>query len=183
MKITPADGMPDVLILAPDAYEDERGARYEGHRVSDLSEAAGYPINFVVSNVAENKPFAWRGLHYQIMEPQGKLIRCLKGELFDICVDLRKSSPTFGQVYRYMFKPGDRNAVWIPPGFAHGFLAGPDGAVVHYDLTTYYREEWARVLNYYDPALGITLPKCPEPIKITMKDERAPLLAECDVFP
>ena len=98
MKITPADGMPDVLILAPDAYEDERGARYEGHRVSDLSDAAGYPISFVVSNIAENKPFAWRGLHYQINEPQGKLIRCLKGELFDICVDLRKSSPTFGQV-------------------------------------------------------------------------------------
>jgi dTDP-4-dehydrorhamnose 3,5-epimerase len=179
--------IPDILIAEAAVCEDERGASYVGYDAPAFTSLVHYPPEFVFSTIIEAKPFSWRGLHYQIRKSgllhQARFVRVLVGEVFNVAVDLRKSSATFGQVHRHMFKPGDRCALFIPAGFAHGFLAGPDGATIHIETTAKDHPDHLRRLNYDDPALGIKLPKCPEPIKIVMADERAPLLAECETFP
>ena len=169
MKFT-ATKIPDVVVIEPEVHGDERGFFMETWRENTYKEA-GIDASFVQDNHSRSSLGALRGLHYQVNKPQGKLVRVIQGEVFDVAVDLRKSSPTFGQWAGDVLSADNRKLMWIPPGFAHGFLVLSEIAEFTYRCTDYYAPEHERTLAWNDSDIAIDWP---------LRDGREPLLSDKD---
>lgn len=161
MQITPT-ALPEVLLLEPRVFGDERGFFYESWNERTFA-AAGLPLAFVQDNHSRSHRGVLRGLHYQIEHAQGKLVRAIVGEVFDVAVDMRRSSPTFGQSMSCVLSAANKRMLWIPPGFAHGFLVTSDVAEFVYKTTDYWYPAHERTLLWNDPALRIDWPAGPAP--------------------
>jgi len=181
MQVIPTT-IPDLLILEPKLHGDHRGYFMETWRQSNFAKH-GLPTNFVQDNQSKSQQGTLRGLHYQLAQPQGKLVRVISGEVFDVAVDLRKSSATFGQWDGVKLSSDNRRQLWVPPGFAHGFYVLSDSAEVVYKCTEYYAPEDERGLLWNDPELDIEWPLlAPEPI-LSDKDRAARLLEDAELYP
>jgi len=174
--------IPDVLIIEPKVFGDERGFFFESFNQKRFEELTGVKSHFVQDNHSRSAQNVLRGLHYQIRQPQGKLVRVTAGEVFDVCVDLRKHSETFGHSVAVMLSALNHRQLWIPPGFAHGFLVVSSHAEFLYKTTDYYAPEHERSLLWNDPALGIDWPLTTEPL-LSAKDKIGLPLAQAEVFP
>ncbi|MFQ5547398.1 MAG: dTDP-4-dehydrorhamnose 3,5-epimerase [Woeseia sp.] len=174
--------LPDVIVIKPEVFEDTRGFFMETwHR--RLFERAGIEATFVQDSVSGSSRGTIRGLHYQIRQAQGKLIRVVRGEAFDVAVDLRKSSPDFGQWASELLSADNRKQVWIPPGFAHGFLVLSDTAEFEYKCTDYYAPEHERTLQWDDPDIAIDWPLLDgEQPTVSPKDGAGLPLKEAEVY-
>jgi dTDP-4-dehydrorhamnose 3,5-epimerase len=180
MKVSPAS-IPDVLILEPKVFGDARGWFVEIYNRRTFREATGLEVDFVQDNVSRSAKNVLRGLHYQIRQPQGKLIRVLAGAIWDVAVDLRRSSPTYRKWVAVELSAQAPKVLWIPPGFAHGFLVTSDAAEVQYKTTDYYAPEHERAVRWNDPELAIPWPLAGEPT-VADKDQRAALLAKAETY-
>lgn len=179
MHIIPTE-IPAVLVLEPRVFGDARGFFYESYNRRAMTEA-GIPDDFVQDNHSRSAKGVLRGLHYQIQNTQGKLVRVISGSVYDVAVDLRKSSPTFGQWVGMELSAENKRMAWIPPGFAHGFLVTSAAAEFLYKTTDYWTPQFERSLLWNDPALGITWPVEGEPT-LAAKDAAGLPLAQCEVF-
>jgi dTDP-4-dehydrorhamnose 3,5-epimerase len=181
MTITPT-AIPDVLLIEPQVFGDERGFFMETYRASQLAEA-GVQAEFVQDNHSGSRRGILRGLHYQIRRPQGKLVRAVAGEIFDVAVDVRRGSPTFGRWVGYSLSAENRRQLWVPPGLAHGFYVVSEWAEVVYKATDYYAPEWERSVRWDDPELGISWPLVGgSPPTLSAKDAAGRPLAEAELF-
>ncbi|MGO9329841.1 MAG: dTDP-4-dehydrorhamnose 3,5-epimerase [Steroidobacteraceae bacterium] len=180
MKVTPT-AIPDVVMFEPDVFGDERGLFLESWNERKFREAAGVDVRFVQDNHSRSGRSVLRGLHYQIKQPQGKLVRVVRGHVFDVAVDLRKSSPTFGWWVGTDLAEDNYRQLWIPSGFAHGFLVLSQSADFLYKSTDYYAPEHERCILWNDPAIGIEWPTDREPT-LSAKDRAGQLLREAEVF-
>lgn len=171
--------IPDVLLLEPKVFEDARGAFFEAYNRKRLA-AAGIDCEFVQDNQSISKNNVLRGLHYQIRQPQGKLVRVLRGEIFDVAVDCRRSSHHFGKSVVVILSAENRKMIWIPAGFAHGFLVLSEMAEVLYKTTDFYVPEYERTLLWNDPQLSIPWPST-DPL-LSDKDRRGLVLAKAETF-
>ena len=180
MNVTPTE-LPDVKLIEPDVFGDDRGFFMESWNARAFA-AAGLPATFVQDNHSRSRRGVLRGLHYQVDHAQGKLVRCVAGEVFDVVVDLRRSSTSFGRSVALTLSAGNRRMLWVPPGFAHGFLAVSEVAEFLYKTTDYWYPEHERTLLWNDPALGIQWPLADSPI-LTGKDAAGSPLAAADVYP
>jgi len=176
-----ATTIPDVLLLEPKVFSDDRGYFFESYNLRDFRNATGLDVEFVQENHSMSTQGVLRGLHYQIQHSQGKLMRAVTGSVFDVAVDLRKSSSTYGRWAGAVLSAENRRQLWIPPGFAHGFLALSETAEVLYKTTDYWYPEHERTLLWKDPALGIAWPIDREP-RLAPKDVKGKLFGEIDVF-
>lgn len=174
--------IPDLLLFKPKVFGDERGFFLETFRESWFHER-DIAVNFVQDNHSSSSKGVLRGLHYQIKHPQGKLVRVTAGEVYDVAVDLRKSSPTFGQSVGVYLSAENKQIFWIPPGFAHGFLVLSERAEFNYKCTEYYAPEYDRSLLWSDPALAIDWPLGDVQPTLSAKDQLALPLAQAEVFP
>jgi dTDP-4-dehydrorhamnose 3,5-epimerase len=179
-NVTPT-AIPDVLLLEPKVFSDDRGYFFESYNARDFRDATGLTVEFVQDNHSMSVKGVLRGLHYQIQHPQGKLLRAVHGSVFDVAVDLRKSSPTFGRWAGALLSADNRRQMWIPPGFAHGYLALSDTAEVLYKTTDYWYPEHERTLLWKDPTLKIEWPIDVEP-RLAPKDVEGKLFGEVEVF-
>jgi dTDP-4-dehydrorhamnose 3,5-epimerase len=174
--------IPGVIILKPQVFGDERGFFMETFR-SDLCASVGIAGPFVQDNHSGSQQSTLRGLHYQIRQAQGKLIRTVAGDIFDVALDLRRSSPTLGRWTGVLLSAENKNQLWIPPGFAHGFYVLSEWAEVVYKSTDYYAPEWERILLWNDPALGIAWPLLPGPPPVlSEKDSHGKPFAQAELF-
>jgi dTDP-4-dehydrorhamnose 3,5-epimerase len=174
--------IPDVILIKPKVFGDSRGFFLETYQ-AQLFEEAGLPADFVQDNHSGSERGVLRGLHYQIRQPQGKLVRAIAGELFDVAVDIRSSSPTFGQWVGVMLTTETKEQLWIPPGFAHGFYALSEWVEIHYKITDFYAPEWERTILWNDPQIGIDWPLLDgNPPKLSEKDAQGSMLRDADVF-
>lgn len=173
--------IPDVLRFAPRVFSDERGFFYESFRQDRFDTAVGRAVAFVQDNHSRSARNALRGLHYQICQPQGKLIRVVSGSVFDVAVDLRRSSPTFGHWVGEVLSAENKAQLWIPEGFAHGFVVLSDTAETIYKTTDYYAPVHERCIAWNDPDLAIAWPIQAPPI-ISTKDSQGALLTSADLF-
>jgi dTDP-4-dehydrorhamnose 3,5-epimerase len=173
--------IPDVLILEPKVFGDDRGFFYESFNQQRFADLTGITANFVQDNHSKSSRNVLRGLHYQIQQPQGKLVRVTAGEVFDVAVDLRASSATFGQWAGVTLSAENKRQLWIPEGFAHGFIVLSESAEFLYKTTDYWAPEFERSILWNDPALGITWPGDGEPM-LSDKDKLGKLLADAEVF-
>ena len=173
--------IPDVLLLEPKLFSDDRGYFFESYNARDFRSATGLEIEFVQDNHSMSERGVLRGLHYQIQHPQGKLLRAVKGSVFDVAVDLRRYSPTFGRWAGAVLSADNRRQLWIPPGFAHGFLALSDTAEVLYKITDYWYQEHERTMLWKDPTLAIDWPIEDEP-RLAAKDVNGKLFGDSEVF-
>ena len=180
MKVTPTS-IPSVLLIEPRVFGDTRGFFFESFNQRAFNQATGLDVNFVQDNHSRSSKGVLRGLHYQIQQPQGKLIRVVRGSVFDVTVDLRKSSPTFGQWVGVELAEDNHRQLWIPPGFAHGFYVLSDSADFLYKTTDYYAPEFECSLIWNDPTIGIEWPLNTQPI-ISAKDAQGKKLADAEVF-
>lgn len=176
-----ATAIPGVLILEPKAFGDERGFFYESFNELRFAEQTGVSTRFVQDNHSRSAKGVLRGLHYQIKQAQGKLVRVVAGEVFDVAVDVRKSSPTFGKWVGVLLSAENRRQLWIPEGFAHGFVVTSDYAEFLYKTTDYWAPEYERTIAWNDPAIGIEWPQGPSPI-LSAKDQLGKLLRDADLF-
>ncbi|MDD2742217.1 MAG: dTDP-4-dehydrorhamnose 3,5-epimerase [Rhodocyclaceae bacterium] len=176
-----ATAIPDVLILEPKVFGDERGFFFESFNAKAFAQATGCQSQFVQDNHSKSAKNVLRGLHYQIQNPQGKLVRVVQGEVFDVAVDLRKGSKFFGQWVGVHLSGENKKQLWVPEGFAHGFVVLSDSAEFLYKTTDYYAPEYERSLLWSDPAIGIEWPIDGEP-KLAAKDVAGKLLADADLF-
>ena len=181
MRIIPT-AIPDVLIMEPKVFGDERGFFFESFNKLHWHELTGVNIDFVQHNHSRSTGGVLRGLHYQIQQPQGKLVRVVAGEVFDVAGDIRRSSPTFGQWVSTLLSAENKLQMWIPPGFAHGFLVTSDVAEFLYISTEYYAPEHERCISWKDPELAIRWPLTEEP-NISVKDREGRLFKDADLFP
>ena len=173
--------LPDVLILEPTVFGDDRGFFFESFNQRAFAEATGIDQPFLQDNHSKSSRGVLRGLHYQIAHPQGKLVRVTAGTVFDVAVDLRRSSPTFAQWVGVTLSAENKRQLWVPPGFAHGFIVTSDTAEFLYKTTDYWHPEHERSVRWSDPTLGIAWPDMGTPTLAT-KDGNAPLLAEAETF-
>jgi dTDP-4-dehydrorhamnose 3,5-epimerase len=173
--------IPEVIILEPKVFGDDRGFFFESFNARAFEQATGLKRKFVQDNHSKSAKNVLRGLHYQIQNPQGKLVRVVLGEVFDVAVDLRKSSKTFGQWVGVHLSAENKRQLWVPEGFAHGFVVLSDTAEFLYKTTDYYAPEYERSLLWRDPDLGIEWPVEGEP-KLTAKDAAARRLFEAETF-
>ena len=180
MKATPL-AIPDVLLLEPKVFGDDRGFFYESFNAKAFEQATGLKREFVQDNHSKSAKNVLRGLHYQIQNPQGKLVRVIQGEVFDVAVDLRKSSKTFGQWVGVNLSAENKKQLWVPEGFAHGFVVLSETAEFLYKTTDYYQPEFERVLAWNDPAIGIQWPIEGAPA-LSTKDQQAKLLVQSECF-
>lgn len=182
MKCTPTR-IPDVLVIESPVFRDPRGEFMEFWHRGKLS-ALGLEVCFVQDNWSRSVRGTLRGLHYQFRQPQGKLVRVLRGKVFDVAVDLRRSSPTFGQWIGEELSAGNRRALWVPPGFAHGFYVLSAMAEVFYKCTDFYAPDCERTLAWDDPALNIAYPLLPNrAVLLSPKDATGSRLKDADLFP
>jgi len=173
--------IPDVLVLEPEIFGDARGFFYESYNRRSFSAATGLDVEFVQDNHSRSARNVLRGLHYQVRQPQGKLVRVVAGEIWDVAVDLRRSSPSFGRWAATRLDGASHRMLWVPPGFAHGFIVLSGQADVVYKATDFYAPEHERTLLWNDPAIGIAWPLAGEPV-MTDKDRRGAPLAGADAF-
>ena len=178
--ITPT-ALPEVLILEPKVFGDERGFFYESFNQRDFAKATGLNVQFVQDNHSRSVKGVLRGLHYQIEHPQGKLVRVTQGEVFDVVVDLRRSSPNFAKWDGVLLSAQNYRQLWVPPGFAHGFVVISDTAEFLYKTTDYWYPEYERSLRCNDPAVGVQWPISGMP-QLAAKDASASLLSEAQAF-
>ncbi len=174
--------IPDVLVIRPKVWPDERGKFFEAFNAKAFA-AAGLPTNFVQDNVSVSRKGVLRGLHYQVADVQGKLVTVMQGKIFDVAVDLRRSSPTFGQYVSVVISADEPAWVWIPEGFAHGFLALSEQAVVMYKVTAYYNPKAERTLRWDDKQVGISWPLDTQNLILSPKDQQGISLQDAEVFP
>ena len=174
--------IPGVFLFEPTVHEDERGYFMESFRLSQFSDIT-CDINFVQDNQSKSRQGTLRGLHYQVNYPQGKLVRVLSGEIFDVAVDLRRSSPTFGKWVGEKLSSLNKKQLWIPEGFAHGFYVMSGEAEIFYKCTEYYSPEHDRAILWNDPKIGINWPLLnPRPL-LSKKDGGANFFADAEVYP
>ena len=180
MKVTPLS-IPDVLLIEPQAFGDERGFFYESFNQNKFDEAMGKKINFVQDNHSKSIKGVLRGLHYQLApKAQGKLVRVTQGEVFDVAVDLRQSSPTFGQWVGEIISADNKKQLWIPEGFAHGFLTLSDTAEFLYKTTDFYSKDHECAIRWDDETIGIDWPV--KKVSLSSKDEDAKFFNEASYF-
>ena len=180
MKIIKTE-IPDVVIIEPDVFGDDRGFFFESYNKQMFDEAVGVSVDFVQDNHSMSSKGVLRGLHYQIKQPQGKLVRVCNGEVFDVVVDLRQSSDTFGQWVGERLSAENKRQVWVPPGFAHGFIVLSDVAEFLYKTTDYYAPEHERCIRWNDEQLAIDWQYYDEPCT-SEKDAQGDLFEEAAVF-
>ena len=180
MKATPL-AIPDVVLLEPRVFGDDRGFFFESFNQWQFNEAIGQTVAFVQDNHSRSAKNVLRGLHYQIQQPQGKLVRVVTGEVFDVAVDIRKSSPSFGQWVGEILSAENKKQLWVPEGFAHGFVVLSDHAEFLYKTTDYWAPEFERSIAWNDPAIGIQWPIDGEP-QLSAKDRSGLPLNEAEVF-
>lgn len=175
--------IPEVILVKPKVFGDHRGFFMETFRQSEFEELTG-PVNFVQDNHSGSTQGILRGLHYQLKNTQGKLVRVVAGEVFDVAVDIREGSPTFGKWVGEILSAENKHQLWVPEGFAHAFYVMSAWAEFVYKTTDYYAPEWERSLLWNDPEIGIEWPLVNgEPPKLSTKDADAPLLAAAQIFP
>lgn len=180
MKATPLS-IPDVFLLEPRVFGDDRGFFFESYNQRDFEAAIGKPAPFVQSNHSRSVRNVLRGLHYQIQQPQGKLVRVVAGEVFDVAVDIRRSSATFGQWVGEMLSADNKKQLWVPPGFAHGFVVLSDHAEFLYSVTDYWAPEHERCIIWNDPTLAIDWPIDAAPV-LSAKDAGGLPFNQAEVF-
>jgi dTDP-4-dehydrorhamnose 3,5-epimerase len=180
MNVVPTS-LPGVVVLEPRVFGDERGFFLESWNARTFVDATGLDVQFVQDNHSRSARNVLRGIHYQVVRPQGKLVRVVSGAVFDVAVDLRASSPTFGHWDGVELSAQNHRQLWIPPGFGHGFLVLSDSADFLYKTTEYWIQQHDRAVRWDDPALGIRWPLAGAPV-LADKDARAPLLAAAEVF-
>lgn len=180
MKITPT-ALPEVLLIEPRVFGDERGHFFESHNQREFAAATGVHAGFVQDNQSRSRKGVLRGLHYQDPQPQGKLVRLLAGEIFDVVVDIRRSSPAFGKWNGVILSADNRLSLWVPPGFAHGFLVMSEHADVLYKTTDYYAPQNEHCIQWNDPALAIAWPLAGAP-ELSAKDQRGVPLNNARVY-
>jgi dTDP-4-dehydrorhamnose 3,5-epimerase len=180
MYIIKAD-LPDVLIIEPKVFGDARGFFYESFNARAFAEATGLQVTFVQDNHSRSANNVLRGLHYQIKQPQGKLVRVTAGEVFDVAVDLRKSSPTFGKWTGALLSAENKRMLWVPEGFAHGFLVISESADFLYKTTDYYAPAHERCIAWNDEQIGIQWPLTGPPT-LAAKDAAGTRLSNAEVF-
>lgn len=180
MKVIPTK-IPEVLIIEPNVFGDERGFFYESYNNKAFQASTGLQVDFVQDNHSRSTKNVLRGLHYQIKQPQGKLVRVVTGAVYDVAVDLRKSSPTFGEWVGCLLSAENKKQFWIPPGFAHGFYVLSDVADFLYKTTDYYAREHERTVLWNDPDLAIDWQLVGEPI-LSPKDKEANRFKRAEVY-
>ena len=180
MKVT-STPIPEVLIIEPKVFGDARGFFYESFNQKVFNEVTGLNETFVQDNLSRSSHNVLRGLHYQVQNPQGKLVQIMAGEIFDVAVDLRQSSPSFGRWVATTLSAANRLQHWIPPGFAHGFLVTSASADVLYKTTGYYAPEHERAIRWNDAAIGIQWPMQAQPV-LSAKDLQAGPLKNAELF-
>ncbi len=173
--------IPGPLIIEPKVFGDERGFFFESFNARAFAETTGVRDLFVQDNHSRSAKRVLRGLHYQIQQPQGKLVRAVEGEIYDVVVDVRRSSPTFGKWEGVTLSAENKRQLWVPVGFAHGFVVTSDYAEVLYKTTDYWAPEHERSISWNDPALAIDWPLDGEPL-LSAKDKAGVPLAEAEVF-
>jgi len=180
MQIIPA-AIPDILIIEPKVFGDDRGFFYESFNARRFQELTGIAAEFVQDNHSRSARNVLRGLHYQIRHAQGKLVRVTAGEVLDVAVDIRRASPTFGRWVATVLSAENKRQLWVPPGFAHGFVVRSDYAEFLYKTTDYWMPEHERSILWNDPAIGIDWEIVGEPV-LSAKDVQGKLLANAEVF-
>ncbi|QBN11048.1 dTDP-4-dehydrorhamnose 3,5-epimerase [Enterobacter cloacae] len=178
--------IPDLIVLEPKVFGDERGFFMESFNQNDFEKAIGKKVDFVQDNHSKSSKGVLRGLHYQLApHAQAKLVRCVVGEVFDVAVDLRRDSPTFKKWFGITLSAENKCQLWIPEGFAHGFMVTSDEAEFLYKTTSYYAPEHQKAIIYNDPTLGINWPHCDAALSLSSKDQEAHLfsaLTDSDLF-
>jgi len=177
-----ATTLDGVLLVEPKVYGDDRGFFFEAFNLRRWREQTGLDTRFVQENHSRSRRGVLRGIHYQIRQPQGKLVRVVRGEVFDVAVDLRRASPSFGRWYGVRLSEENKRLLWIPEGFGHGFLVLSETADFCYLTTDYYAPEHERTIAWDDPDLGIDWPLDGEPL-LSAKERRGVPLAEAECFP
>ena len=181
MKFVPT-GLPEVVKILPTVHEDERGYFMETWQARHFRDA-GIDMDFVQDNFSQSSKGTLRGLHFQIEQPQGKLVRVVSGEVFDVAVDLRRSSSSFGQWAGEILSADNKHQLWVPPGFGHGFLVLSDTAEFEYKCTDYYAPEFERSIRWDDPDIGISWPLAKSELPVlSPKDAKAPLLKDAETY-
>lgn len=173
--------IPDVIVFEPKVFGDERGFFFESFNQRAFEEAVGKQVSFVQDNHSKSAKNVLRGLHYQIQQPQGKLVRVVQGEVFDVAVDIRKSSPTFGQWVGEVLSAENKKQLWVPEGFAHGFLTLSDTAEFLYKTTNFYSPEFERSIRWNDETIGIDWGNIVQP-NVSAKDNVGKSISEADKF-
>lgn len=183
MKLT-ATQIPDVVVIEPNVFGDDRGYFFESFNERRFAELLGVgtdTLRFVQDNHSKSARHVLRGLHYQIRQPQGKLVRVIAGEVFDVVVDIRKNSSSFGRWVGVTLSADNKRQMWVPPGFAHGFIVTSESAEFLYKTTDYWAPEYERCILWNDPAIGIEWPIDTSPL-LSAKDANGKLLADAEVF-
>lgn len=180
MKVTPL-AIPEVLLIEPKVFGDDRGFFFESFNQRMFDEIVGHPVAFVQDNHSKSARNVLRGLHYQIQHPQGKLVRVVAGEVFDVAVDIRKSSPTFTQWVGEILSAENKKQLWVPAGFAHGFVVLSESAEFLYKTTDYWHPEHERCIKWNDATININWHNVSEPT-LSPKDEKGVALVNAEVF-
>jgi len=173
--------IPDVMILEPAVFGDDRGFFFESFNQRRFCESTGLELTFVQDNHSRSARGVLRGLHYQIQQAQGKLVRVVSGEVYDVAVDIRRGSPTFGKWVGEIISAENKKQIWVPAGFAHGFVVLSDSAEVLYKTTDYYENKYERSILWNDPTLGIAWPYQGEPV-LSAKDKQGASFADAEVY-
>ncbi|SFP89856.1 dTDP-4-dehydrorhamnose 3,5-epimerase [Variovorax sp. PDC80] len=181
MKATPT-AIPEVLVIEPKVFGDARGFFFESFNGKAFDEAVGRHVEFVQDNHSRSAQGVLRGLHYQIQQPQGKLVRCVRGAVFDVAVDIRRSSPTFGQWVGEELSEDNHKQLWVPAGFAHGFLVLTETAEFLYKTTDYYAPAHERCIQWNDADLSIGWPDIGAPPQLSAKDAAGAALTRAELF-
>ena len=181
MKVTPT-ALPEVLIIEPKVFGDQRGFFFESFNQKAFNSATGLDAKFVQDNHSRSSIGVLRGLHYQIQQPQGKLVRVVRGSVFDVAVDVRKSSPNFGRWVGVALSEENHRQLWVPAGFAHGFLVTSDTAEFLYKTTDYYAPEFERCIVWNDEAIAVQWPLAGESPQLSGKDQAGVSLLNAQVF-
>ena len=181
MKVTPC-AIADVLLIEPKVFGDDRGFFYESYNQRAFRDASGLTLDFVQDNHSKSARNVLRGLHYQIKQPQGKLVRVVAGEVFDVAVDIRRNSPTFGQWVGEILSADNKRQLWVPPGMAHGFVVLSESAEFLYKTTDYWAPEHERCIAWNDPTLGIDWPVLNGEPLLSGKDAKGQAFLQAEVF-
>ena len=173
--------IPEVLIIEPQVFGDERGFFFESFNQQKFQQLTGIETEFVQDNHSRSAKHVLRGLHYQIQQPQGKLVRVVAGEVYDVAVDVRRNSATFGKWVGVLLSAENKRQLWVPPGFAHGFLVLKEATEFLYKTTDYYAPQHERCIRWDDPEIGITWPLDGMPL-LSAKDQAGRSFAQAEVF-
>lgn len=180
MKVIPT-AIPEVILIEPKVFKDDRGYFFESYQRQRFIDA-GIPFEFVQDNHSKSTKGVLRGLHYQVQQPQGKLVRVINGEIYDVAVDIRKNSPTFGKWVGDYLSGENKRMIWVPPGFAHGFFVTSMEAEIIYKATDYYAPQWERTIAWNDPTIGVQWPIDNFPPILSAKDEAGKPFIEAEVY-